>query len=291
MSDFSLLFPGSTPDLYTTTPQLHYYAYIYPPATAMTTPTTQDQLAAQILHSKSLPVSRTWLTSFLPTNNQHQRSVPLTATTQTALFRILASDFRQTLSTRNTASLLPANITDPSAKERRVPGPVPVQVVDIEDIGASIWSQVEAIERVERGEAVRGREIVRTVNVDEDSEEREQNNTGNNAGSDAAQRDAAGGSSAGPHRVTLEDAAGTRVVAVELKRVQELGIGKLAIGAKMLLKNATVARGLVLLTPECVAFLGGKIEHLDRGWKQSRKLRLLARIAEMEREQGGDATE
>lgn len=166
-----------------------------------------------------------------------------------------------------------------------------MQVVDIEDIGASIWSQVEAIERVERGEAVRGREIVRTVNVDEDSEEREQNNTGNNAGSDAAQRDAAGGSSAGPHRVTLEDAAGTRVVAVELKRVQELEIGKLAIGAKMLLKNATVARGLVLLTPECVAFLGGKIEHLDRGWKQSRKLRLLARIAEMEREQGGDATE
>lgn len=248
----------------------------------------QTQIAAQLLSTKSLAVSPTWLDNFLSSSSAssiQQRNIPISALTQTALFRVLASDFRDSLTT-TTANLLPVDISDPTVKERRINGPIPLQVLDIEDIGTSLWSQVEAIERVERGEAIRGREIVRTVNVDEDSEERANHN--NSGGS--------GGGGNGPHRLILQDAAGTRTVAIELKRISDIAIGKLPIGAKLILRNATVARGMLLLSPECVTLLGGKMEAMDRAWRESRKERLLARVTEMDREQqrpgnGEDAME
>lgn len=150
------------------------------------------------------------------------------------------------------------------------------------------------MERVERGEAVRGREIVRAVNV----EEREEGVNGSNGSGGNANggRDSGGGGSAGPHRLTLQDAAGNRVVGIELHRVKEIGIGKLSIGAKVVVRNAVVARGVVLLTPECASVLGGKIEAMDRVWKEGRKMGLKARVEEMEREElginrNGDAME
>lgn len=238
----------------------------------------QTQIAAQLLSTKSLAVSPTWLDNFLSSSSassiQH-RNIPISALTQTALFRVLASDFRDSLTT-TTANLLPVDISDPTVKERRINGPIPLQVLDIEDIGTSLWSQVEAIERVERGEAIRGREIVRTVNVDEDSEERANHNNSGGSG---------GGGGNGPHRLILQDAAGTRTVAIELKRISDIAIGKLPIGAKLILRNATVARGMLLLSPECVTLLGGKMEAMDRAWRESRKERLLARVTEMDREQ------
>ena len=249
----------------------------------MTNP--QTQIAAQLLSTKSLAVSPTWLDNFLSsTSSIQQRNIPISALTQTALFRVLTSDFRDSLTT-TTANLLPVDISDPTVKERRINGPIPLQVLDIEDIGTSLWNQVEAIERVERGEAIRGREIVRTVNVDEDSEERA-NHSNSNGGS--------GGN--GPHRLILQDAADTRTVAIELKRISDIAIGELPIGAKLILRNATVARGMLLLSPECVTLLGGKMEAIDRVWRESRKERLLARITELDREQqrpgnGEDAME
>ncbi|KAB8073710.1 hypothetical protein BDV29DRAFT_133814 [Aspergillus leporis] len=230
---------------------------------------SQEQIAAQLLSTKSLPVSTTWLHNFLSSSTVHQRNIPLSALTQTALFRVLASDFRESLSTRNPSSLLSIDISDPTVQERRLQGSIPVQVLDIEDIGSSLWSQVEAIERVERGEAIRGREIVRTVNVDQDPEQEPDGNT----------------ATGGPHRVIVQDAAGTKAVAIELKRVSGMALGKLSIGAKLLLRDATVARGMVLLTPECVTLLGGKIDSLDQVWREGRKERLLARVTEMQREQ------
>lgn len=146
-----------------------------------------------------------------------------------------------------------------------------MQVLDIEDIGSSLWSQVEAIERVERGEAIRGREIVRTVNVGED-----RGDNADGANSTAGSNEL--GNSNGPHRLIVQDARGTKAVAVELRSVHGIGIGKLPIGAKLLLRNATVARGITLFTPECVTILGGKIDATDQSWRESRKERLLARI-------------
>ncbi|KAE8154007.1 hypothetical protein BDV25DRAFT_136376 [Aspergillus avenaceus] len=246
----------------------------------MTTP--HDHIAAQLLNSKSLPVSSTWLSNFIA-STAVQRHIPLSALTQTALFRVLASDFRDSLSTGSRCSLLPVDIFGPTVQERRLQGPIPVQVLDIEDIGSSLWGQVEAIERVERGEAIRGREIVRTVNVDEDPEQGANGATATATSGNA--RPSEVGNSTGPHRLIVQDAAGTRAVAIELKAINGVALGKLAIGAKMLLRNATVARGMVLLTPECVTLLGGKIDALDQTWREGRKERLLARITEMQTEQ------
>jgi RecQ-mediated genome instability protein 1 len=234
-----------------------------------------EQISAQILSAKCLCVSSSWLNTFLASS---QRNIPASALTKTALFRVLASDIRQSLAT-NPTSLFPFDISDPSVQERRIPGPIPVQVLDIEDIGTSLWSQVEAIERVERGEAIRGREIVRTVNVGDDNEglETGSSNTTGAAGAPSA----SGSSGAGPHRLILQDANGTNAVAIEMQRIEGISLEKLPIGAKILLRNAIVARGMVLLDPNCSTLLGGKIEALDKRWKEERKARLLQRIDSM----------
>ena len=240
---------------------------------------TSAQLTTHLQTKYSLPVSPTWLNSFLASTQQH-RTVPLSALTQTAHFRLLASDFRDSLTTETASSLLPVDIFDPTVQERRLQGPIPVQVLDIDDIGTSLWSQIEAIERVERGEAVRGREIVRTVNVDDSEGVTRGSTTTTNAGAHES------GGSNGPHRLILQDARGTRAVGIELKSVGGIALGSMAIGAKLVLRNVTVARGMVLLTPECVTLLGGKIEALDLAWREGRKQRLLDRVGEMERAQG-----
>ncbi|KAL3482452.1 hypothetical protein BJX99DRAFT_2721 [Aspergillus californicus] len=234
--------------------------------------TIQDQLTTN-LRAKFLPVSQTWLNEFLSTTN---RNVPISALTQTTLFRVLASDLRQSLNTRNT-NKLPIDIYDPAVRERRLPASIPVQVIDIEDIGSSLWNKVEAIERVERGEAVRGREIVRTVNVGDDEPDGTNGATNTGAGGNA-NANANASESNGPHRLILQDAAGTRAVAIEMKRITGIEINKLSIGAKLLLRNATVARGMVLLTPESAEILGGKIEVMDQAWKAGRKARLLEKV-------------
>ena len=242
---------------------------------------TAEQITTQIQNSKALCVSSTWLHTFLASSGA-QRNIPLSALIKTALFRILASDFRESLST-NPVSVFPVDIFDPNVQERRLPGPIPVQVLDIEDIGTSIWSQIEAIERVERGEAIRGREIVRTVAVGEDAEAAENNNANNNGTSGGP--NASGSSGSGPHRLILQDAAGTKAVAIEMEKVQGISVEKLAVGAKLVLRHATVARGMILLSPTCADLLGGKIDSLDRNWKESRKARLLERLAAAEAEE------
>lgn len=233
---------------------------------------SHEQIAAHIESTKALTVSPSWLDTFLASNSS--RNIPVSALTQTALFRILASDIRETLSA-TPHSLLPVDIFDPTVQERRLHGPIPVQVLDIEDIGTSLWSQVEAIERVERGEAIRGREIVRTVAVDEDPEAPQNGRTSHSARASAF----------GLHRVIVQDAASTKAVAIEMQRIEGIAVDKLSIGTKLVLRNATVARGMVLLNPECVTMLGGKIEAQDRSWREGRKARLLQRITEIEGEQ------
>ncbi|KXG46021.1 protein of unknown function DUF1767 [Penicillium griseofulvum] len=243
--------------------------------------TSPDQVAAQILSTKSLSVSQTWLNAFLSSSSTSQRNIPASALAQTAIFRLLASDIKESLS-KHRSCVLPVNIHDPTVQERRLQGSIPVQVLDIEDIGTSLWSQIEAIERVERGEAIRGREIVRTIAVGEDSETSENTRSNNNSTSGGAS--ASGNSGYGPHRLILQDAAGTMAVGVEIQRIDGIALEKLAIGAKLLLRNASVARGMVLLSPASVTLLGGKIEALDKPWREGRKARLLERTAGVEGE-------
>ncbi|KAJ5766919.1 uncharacterized protein N7511_004535 [Penicillium nucicola] len=234
---------------------------------------SSDQIAAQILSSKSLSVSSTWLNAFLSSGTA-PRNVPASALAQTAIFRLLASDIRESLS-RHRSCVLPPNIATPTVQELRLQGAIPVQVLDIEDIGTSLWSQIEAIERVERGEAIRGREIVRTIAIGEDPEASENNRSNNNIA-------APGNSGSGPHRLMIQDAAGTVAIGVEMQRIEGISLDKPGIGAKLLLRNPTVARGMVLLTPATVTVLGGKIEALDKNRKEGRKARLLEKTSSLD---------
>ena len=150
-------------------------------------------------------------------------------------------------------------MSDPNVKDLRIPGPVPVQVLDIEDVGRSRWSQVEAIEMEERGETRKGHEVIRVVS-DDDQDNSDPNPPAPSGG--------------GPHKLLLQDAKGTRVFAFEMESVEGVSVGSLSIGAKMVLKDVVVARGVVLLTARCTTVLGGKVDVWDKKWKDERKGKL-----------------
>nr|POF15035.1 recq-mediated genome instability protein 1 [Quercus suber] len=216
--------------------------------------TIQDQVTAY-LTSQHLPPSPSFLATLLPTL---RANTPLQAIQRTALFRILASDLRNSLAA-TTARTLPSSVADPSVREVSLPpAPIPVQVLDVEDIGRSRWSQVEALEAEERGETKKGQEIIRVVPSDEQQQ-----------GTDGGAGTAVPGN-AGPHKMLLQDAAGREVYGLEVVGVPGVGV-RMAIGSKVLLKGAAVARGVVLLEPGRCELLGGKVEAWDRKWREERK--------------------
>lgn len=157
---------------------------------------------------------------------------------------------------------------DANVKERRLSGSIAAQVLAVEDMSKSRWEQIEAIEALERGEGTRGREIIRVAAVEDDD------------GDSAGARVPKGG---GPHELLLQDAAGTCVYGIELKGLEEVGVG-MSIGCKVVLKNVLVARGVVLLEPTTTVVSGGKIEELHRAWKEGRKAELKAAIEANEHE-------
>lgn len=204
------------------------------------------------LASKGLPPTQSWRQTFLPTI---RTSTPILALQKTALFRILAADLTTAVHSMPSSTFSPG-ISDPAIKDQRLPGPIAVQVLDIEDIGRSRWSQVEALEAQERGETTKGREVVRVVPEE------------GNAGADATGNGET--KSAGPHKLLLQDAKGTKAYGLELRNVTGIDVG-LAIGAKVILKDVSVARGVIMLEPRCVEVLGGKVDAWDRKWREERK--------------------
>ncbi len=60
-----------------------------------------------------------------------------------------------------------------------------------------------------------------------------------------------------------------------LKGIAGINMG-MTLGIKVLLRNCEVRRGVVLLEPGGVQILGGKIEALDKIWKEGRKERLIS---------------
>ncbi|KEF62830.1 uncharacterized protein A1O9_00803 [Exophiala aquamarina CBS 119918] len=266
----------------------------------------QAQLSASLLSRHNLSVSPAWLADFLSSSSRGPNA-PLLALTSTAQFRVLASDIRNSLAPPAPENLLPEGVADVNVKERRLKGAVVVQVLDVIDIGSSMWSQVEAIERVERGEKIRGREVIRSVGGAGGGED-----SGGAGGPTAASMSATGDKklTSGPHKLLVQDAKGTQVLAFELVKIPKIALSNPAsvaappaaanaagnppqqslqvvddpgmfIGCKLLLKPGTVVRrGVVMLTPEDSAVLGGKVEAWDRKWKAERKDRLTALIAE-----------
>ena len=219
------------------------------------------QLSSQIKATKSLIPSQTWLNTFL---SSQRPTTPLNALAQTAVFRLLASDITTCLDP-TPSSCFPQGIQNLQIKERRLPGPIVAQILDIEDMSKSRWQQVEAIEALERGEGTKGREIVRVVPTED--------------GDDPS---TAGNQSGGPHKLLLQDSAGSRVYGIELRNVEGISLS-MSIGSKIVLKSAIVARGVVLLESATTTLAGGKIEALHKNWKENRKTDLKAAIEAGER--------
>ncbi|KAK3069061.1 hypothetical protein LTR53_012898 [Teratosphaeriaceae sp. CCFEE 6253] len=216
-----------------------------------------DAVAASIsafLADKSVPPSRAWLQSIM---QGMKLTTPVKALQNTALFRVLAADLQTSLD-KAVATALPPDVTDPTTKETHVRGPITVQVLDVEDIGRSRWSQVEAIEAQDRGETTRGREVIRVAP--------EETGPDSTAAVDESK-------SVGPHKLLLQDARGTQVFAFEMRPVNGIGV-HMSIGAKVVLRDVSVARGMMLIEPRNLEILGGKVEAWDKKWREERKQRL-----------------
>ncbi|KAF1843881.1 RecQ mediated genome instability protein Rmi1 [Cucurbitaria berberidis CBS 394.84] len=208
----------------------------------------------QHLNAKHLYPTAAWLQSFLSTTRPN---TPLPAVKQTVVFRLLATDITTTLN-QPSASVFPHDILKGTTQSRLITGPVLCQVLDIEDIGHSRWSQVESIEAKERGEMTKGREIVRVV---------EQENEGT---ADAA----APIQSKGPFKLLLQDAKGLKIFAFDLRGTEGLNTS-MTLGVKLILRNVNVRRAVIMLEPGNVQVVGGKLEALDKAWKEGRKSRLM----------------
>ena len=226
-----------------------------------------SQISSALTASKSLTPTPTWLQTFL---QSQKPTTPLPALTQTALFRLLASDITTTL-LPSPQTCFPSNVHNAGIKERRLDGPVVVQVLSVEDMSKSRWEQIEAIEALERGEGTKGREIIRVAAPEDGTDD------------PVASGLAKGG---GPHKLLLQDARGERVYGIELKSVEGGGLG-MSIGSKMVLRGVTVARAVVLLEPRTTVLLGGKIEGLHKQWRDGRKEELRKAIEASEREGRG----
>jgi RecQ-mediated genome instability protein 1 len=214
-------------------------------------------LAAELtqhLNGRYLYPTAAWMQSFLSTTRPN---TPLPAIKQTAGFRLLATDI--TISLQPPAnSMFPQDILRGTVLSRVVPGPIVCQILDVEDIGNSRWSQVEAIESKERGETTKGREVVRVV---------EQENDDPSAA-------VAPIHSKGPFKLLLQDAKGLKIYAFDIRGIDGLNTNT-PMGTKLVLRNVDVRRGVVMLEPGNVQILGGKLEALDKAWKDGRKERLM----------------
>lgn len=208
-----------------------------------------QHLAARHLHPKPA-----WVQSFLSTQRPN---TALAALKQTCLFRLLATDITSSLDPP-AASVLPADVLRGTVQSRPLAGPIVCQVLDIEDIGQSRWSQVEAIEATERGETTKGREIVRVIEPEND---------------DSGQT-AAPTKSKGPFKLLLQDAKGLQIYALDLQGIDGVNTN-MSMGVKLLLRDIEVRRAVVMLGPGNVQVLGGKLDALDKAWKEGRKDRLI----------------
>lgn len=246
----------------------------------------RTSLAAQSLP----PASSSFLTTLIGSRTPPP---PIASLLATAKARLLACDLTSGGSSSNildaaaTASF-PADIDSARVEERVLPRNVHVQVVDVENLSLSRWEQVEELEAVARGERTRGREVVRVTDDDDENAIRAAGTQSRGGGAATQQATttttavaaaAAGAAKNAVHRLVLQDCKGKTVYAMEMRRIDRIGVGRTNIGEKMLLRAGTVvARGSVLLTPDKTVFLGGKVDAWHDAWMNGRLERLKAAV-------------
>jgi RecQ-mediated genome instability protein 1 len=239
------------------------------------------------LSSQSLPIpSQSWLTTLL--SSRGNPPPPLASLAATARARLLASD----LTTPNlldpayiASHSLPADLNRPDVRATTINRDVVLQVLDIETLSTSRWSQVEELEALARGEGTKGREVVR-LPVGGEAEEGErgvtqatqtqaQTQTQGRAAGRGAAAAATPAPSSGTHKLVLQDCNGLKVSGLELRNVAKIAIGTLSIGEKILIKaGASVSRGVIMLEPTTCVVLGGKVEAWHKAWVDGRLARL-----------------
>ncbi|KAL6870325.1 hypothetical protein J3F83DRAFT_735900 [Trichoderma novae-zelandiae] len=238
-----------------------------------------SQLRRSILSLSLPPPSPTLLTTLTTSRSPPP---PIQSLLATARARLLAADLTSSPLVDASMPAFPPDVDAAHVAEARLARDVHVQVVDVENLSASRWEQVEELEAIERGERTRGRQVIRVTEEDELNEADGASTAGGQT--QASARAATGGGGGGGqssgganavHRLVLQDRHGKRVYAVELKRVNGIGIGKTSIGEKMMLRaGAVVARGTVLLTPENCVLLGGRVDAWHEAWLEGRLARL-----------------
>jgi RecQ-mediated genome instability protein 1 len=228
-----------------------------------------SQLRAAILSASLPPPTSSFITTLVQSRTP---PLPLPSLLATARARILAADLTSSsLLDKPSLASLPADLANASIKEARLPRDVHVQVLDIENLSLSRWEQIEELEAVERGERTRGREVIRIV---DEGDGNAQDGGVSQATQQQQQNQRAAGKNAS-HRLVVQDSQGQKVFALELQRVDKLDTTRVAIGEKILLKAGTsVARGLILLTPQNCVLLGGKVDAWHRAWVDGRLTRL-----------------
>jgi RecQ-mediated genome instability protein 1 len=82
----------------------------------------------------------------------------------------------------------------------------------------------------------------------------------------------------------LQDSKGVKVYGFDLAGISGINM-VMSLGVKLILRNCEIRRGVVMLEPGKVQLLGGKIEALDKAWKEGRKERLM-RVARAGQESG-----
>lgn len=182
-------------------------------------PPTIDQVLQHFSTAHSLHIRPTFLSGLLASLNT-QRQVPAgPALFATLKFRVLASDITESLQPH--ANLcFPVTATSADVQAATLPGPVAVQVVGLEDMGTSRIQQIERIEMGERGEIVKGREVIRVVPTQDESGEGAGGSGGaGGAGGTEGRRAGQPTGKEGPYKVLVEDAGGRRVYGIELKSV------------------------------------------------------------------------
>lgn len=207
------------------------------------------QEISAFLASKGFAPKQAWVTNFLSTQ---RANVPLQALQSSAMFRMIHGDITTSIQA-STSNTFPADILNASIKERMLQGPIPVQIMDMDDMSQSKWTQAEALEAIERGETTRGREIIRVVASENDSDQTQSPSTH------------------GPHKLTLQDANGTQVFAFELSPIPGINLSKLVIGSKLVLRDVKVARSVVTLEVRSCTVSGGKLDQLHQAWIAGRK--------------------
>jgi len=191
---------------------------------------------------------------------------PLPALIATAKHRLLNTDLTLPSIFDASAASLPSRIADVASPTRILAHDVVVQVLGVEDTSRSRWEQIEALEMERKGETTKGREVIRVVAPDE-----EPSSASTQAPASTSQNSVE--RSYGPYKLELQDVSGSIVYGFELQKVAKIGYPPLmSIGCKILLKKGCkVARGMVLLEPGNVVVLGGKIEGLDKAWREGRE--------------------